>query len=166
MSALQLRDVGLVDMLRNAMQDNQIDPAHIEIELTESTLMDSAAQTLKQLHALKALGVQVSIDDFGTGYSSLAYLNRFPIDKLKIDRSFIHQMLDDPTELAIARAIIGLGHTLGMRVVAEGVEREQEVETLREAKCDELQGFYFARPMAADALAVWLVRQRRVREEA
>ena len=160
MSALQLRDGGLVDTLRNAMQDNQVDPAHIEIELTESTLMDSAAQTLTQLHALKSLGVLLSIDDFGTGYSSLAYLNRFPIDKLKIDRSFIHQMLDDPTELAIARAIIGLGHTLGMRVVAEGVEREQEVETLREAKCDELQGFYFARPMAADALAAWVVRER------
>ena len=166
MSALQLRDAGLVDTLRNAMQDNQVDPAHIEIELTESTLMDSAAQTLTQLHSLKALGVLLSIDDFGTGYSSLAYLNRFPIDKLKIDRSFIHQMLDDPTELAIARAIIGLGHTLGMRVVAEGVEREQEVETLREAKCDELQGFYFARPMAADALAGWVVREREVREEA
>ena len=160
MSALQLRDDGLVAMLRNAMQDNGVDPAHIEIELTESTLMDSAAQTLTQLHALKALGVQVSIDDFGTGYSSLAYLNRFPIDKLKIDRSFIHQMLSDPTELAIARAIIGLGHTLGMRVVAEGVESEQEVETLREAACDELQGFYFAQPMAADALAVWMARER------
>ena len=166
MSALQLRDDGLVDTLRNAMQDNQVDPAHIEIELTESTLMDSAAQTLTQLHALKSLGVLLSIDDFGTGYSSLAYLNRFPIDKLKIDRSFVHQMLDDPIEMAIARAIIGLGHTLGMRVVAEGVEREQEVEKLREAKCDELQGFYFARPMAADALATWVVQAREAREEA
>jgi diguanylate cyclase (GGDEF)-like protein/PAS domain S-box-containing protein len=156
MSALQLRDPGLVDMLRDAMDDNRVDPAHIEIELTESTLMDSAAQTLRQLHALDALGVLLSIDDFGTGYSSLAYLNRFPIDKLKIDRSFIHQMLDDPTELAIVRAIIGLGHTLDMRVVAEGVEREQEAAMLREARCDELQGFHFARPMAADALGPWL----------
>jgi EAL domain-containing protein (putative c-di-GMP-specific phosphodiesterase class I) len=156
MSALQLRDEGLVDLLRSAMRDNAVHPAHIEIELTESTLMDSAAQTLTQLHALKALGVLMSIDDFGTGYSSLAYLNRFPIDKLKIDRSFIHQMLDDPTELAIARAIIELGHTLGMRVVAEGVEREEQMATLRAAKCDELQGFFIARPMAADALADWL----------
>ncbi|MGI4777851.1 MAG: bifunctional diguanylate cyclase/phosphodiesterase [Janthinobacterium lividum] len=164
MSALQLRDDGLVDLLHRAMQDNAVEPAHVEIELTESTLMDSAAQTLTQLHALKALGVLMSIDDFGTGYSSLAYLNRFPIDKLKIDRSFIHQMLDDPTELAIARAIVGLGHTLGMRVVAEGVEREEQVTTLRAAMCDELQGFHIARPMGADALGDWVVRERREEE--
>lgn len=160
LSALQLRDPGLIDILRGAIERNGIDPGDIEIELTESTLMDSAEQTLAQLHALKAIGVQLSIDDFGTGYSSLAYLNRFPIDKLKIDRSFVHQMLEDPTELAIARAIIGLGHTLGLRVVAEGVEREQEAATLRAAKCDELQGFYFARPMAAEEMPGWLLRER------
>jgi diguanylate cyclase (GGDEF)-like protein/PAS domain S-box-containing protein len=160
MSALQLRDRGLIGVLREAIRRNGVEPAHVEIELTESMLMDSAEQTLAQLHSLKSLGVVLSIDDFGTGYSSLAYLNRFPIDKLKIDRSFVHQMLGDPAHLAIVRAIIGLGHTLGLRVVAEGVELEQQAVALREAKCDELQGFRFARPMAAGELAAWLVREQ------
>jgi predicted signal transduction protein with EAL and GGDEF domain len=162
-SAPQLRDRGLVDMLRDAFVAHGVDPSQVEIEFTESTLMDSAEQALAQLHAVKALGVRLSIDDFGTGYSSLAYLNRFPIDKLKIDRSFVHRMLDDPTDLAITRAIIGLGHTLGLRVVAEGVESPEEAQTLREASCDELQGFHVARPMTAEDAAAWLLdaRERR-----
>ncbi|MFM9426644.1 diguanylate cyclase (GGDEF)-like protein/PAS domain S-box-containing protein [Variovorax sp. GrIS 2.14] len=160
MSALQLRDSELIGVLRDAIEVNGVRPADIEIELTESTLMDSAEQTLAQLHALKSLGVLLSIDDFGTGYSSLNYLNRFPIDKLKIDRSFVHRMLDEPADLAIARAIIGLGHTLGLQVVAEGVEKEQEAATLRGARCDELQGFYIAKPMPAQELATWWIRER------
>jgi diguanylate cyclase (GGDEF)-like protein/PAS domain S-box-containing protein len=159
-STLQLRDHRLLDVLRRAIGSHAVDPANIEIELTESTLMDSAERTLAQLHALKALGLLLSIDDFGTGYSSLAYLNRFPIDKLKIDRSFVHQMLDEPADLAIVRAIIGLGHTLGLSVVAEGVESEEEAALLREARCDELQGYHIARPMEADALAGWLLGRR------
>jgi EAL domain-containing protein (putative c-di-GMP-specific phosphodiesterase class I) len=149
MSALQLRDGDLVAVLRNAIALHGVPPGDMEIELTESTLMDAAEQSLAQLHALKALGVMLSIDDFGTGYSSLNYLNRFPIDKLKIDRSFVHNMLGDPTDMAIARAIIGLGHTLGLRVVAEGVEQREEADMLRAARCDELQGYLFGRPMPA-----------------
>ncbi len=155
-SALQLRDEGLVGVLRGALEQHGVEPSDIEVELTESTLMEAGEQTLAQLRALKALGVLLSIDDFGTGYSSLNYLNRFPIDKLKIDRSFVHQMLDDPTDMAIARAIIGLGHALGLRVVAEGVENEKEAATLRAARCDELQGYLIARPMPAHALASWI----------
>ncbi|WP_409166468.1 EAL domain-containing protein [Variovorax sp. H27-G14] len=159
MSALQLRDGDLVDVLRNAMALHGVPPGDLEIELTESTLMDGAEQTLVQLHALKSLGVMLSIDDFGTGYSSLNYLNRFPIDKLKIDRSFVHKMLGDPTDMAIARAIIGLGHTLGLRVVAEGVERQEEAQTLRAAHCDELQGYLIAKPMPAASLAAWIAQR-------
>jgi diguanylate cyclase (GGDEF)-like protein/PAS domain S-box-containing protein len=159
-SALQLRDPALLDTLGGALRRHGVAPTRLEIELTESTLMDTSERTLAPLRALKALGVRLSIDDFGTGYSSLAYLHRFPIDMLKIDRSFVHRMLDDPTHLAIVRAVIGLGHTLGLRVVAEGVESAQAAQALREARCDELQGFHFARPMDADALGAWLAAER------
>ena len=156
LSALQLRDAGLVASLREALHEHAVPGGMLELELTESMLMDRTELTLQQLHALKALGLKLAIDDFGTGYSSLNYLNRLPIDKLKIDRSFVQAMQDDPAALAITRAIIGLGHALGLQVVAEGVERAQQVRTLRAAKCDELQGYHFARPMPADALVEWI----------
>ena len=160
MSVLQLRDPHLVDKLRNAMKTRGVRPSDIEIELTESSLMDSVAETLAQLHALKELGVLLSIDDFGTGYSSLNYLNRFPIDKLKVDRSFVHPAQHDTTDMAIARAVIGLGHALGLTVVAEGVETEDEARTLRSAECDELQGYLVARPMPPDLLLAWISTHR------
>jgi diguanylate cyclase (GGDEF)-like protein/PAS domain S-box-containing protein len=156
MSTLQLRDGELIGVLCAAMTTHGVAPSSIEIEITESTLMDAAEQSLAQLHALKALGVELSIDDFGTGYSSLSYLNRFPIDKLKIDQSFVHDMLDDPTDLAIVRAIVGLGHTLGLRVVAEGVETVEEAALLQAAHCDELQGYLFGRPMPAEEIPEWI----------
>jgi EAL domain-containing protein (putative c-di-GMP-specific phosphodiesterase class I) len=133
----------------------------LELELTESMVMDDAERNLRQMHALRSLGVSLAIDDFGTGYSSLAYLNRFPIDKLKIDRSFVHAMLEDTTALAITKVIIGLGHTLGLKVVAEGVEQDEEARALRAAQCDELQGFYFARPVPADELMAWVAQSER-----
>jgi len=111
------------------------------------------------LAQLGLIGVHLSIDDFGTGYSSLAYLNRFPITKLKIDRSFVHDMLGDPTDRAITMAIIGLGHTLGLQVVAEGVELAGEAALLREAGCDELQGYLYGRPMSAADLEVWVAER-------
>ena len=126
----------------------------IELELTETFLMENAIFTVDSLEKLKEIGVSLSIDDFGTGYSSLNYLHQFPIDKLKIDQSFVRDILDDPADWAITKAIIGLGHTLGLQVVAEGVERGQEAEWLRDAGCDELQGFLFSRPMAADAVQI------------
>jgi EAL domain-containing protein (putative c-di-GMP-specific phosphodiesterase class I) len=138
----------------------------LELELTESMLMDDADSSLRRLHGLRELGVQLAIDDFGTGYSSLAYLNRFPIDKLKIDRSFVHDMLVDPVDRAITKAIIGLGHTLGLCVVAEGVEHEGEAALLREAGCDELQGYLYAKPMPAAALESWIAARRQVVSQA
>ena len=155
-SALQLRDDSLVQTLGAALQRHGLPSGAVELELTESMLMDHAEQTLARLHAIKQLGVELAIDDFGTGYSSLNYLKRFPLDRLKVDRSFVRDMLHDPADLAIAHAIIGLGHTLGLRVVAEGVETEREAQTLREAGCDELQGFLLAHPMPATALQEWL----------
>lgn len=155
-SAVQLREPGLVEQLRATLQRFGADPGEIELELTESTLMEAVKDTLGPLHALKRVGVQLAVDDFGTGYSSLNYLNRFPIDRLKIDRSFVHDLLDDPTDLAITRAIIGLGHTLGLQVVAEGVESEAVAAALRAAHCDELQGYHFARPLPPQAFEAWL----------
>ncbi|MDP4299053.1 bifunctional diguanylate cyclase/phosphodiesterase [Leptothrix discophora] len=157
LSAVQLSAPDLLERLAEALRQHAIPPGQLEIEITESTLMDHAEVHLRTLHAIRQLGIRLAIDDFGTGYSSLNYLNRFPIDLLKIDRSFVRDMLDDPRDLAIVKAIIGLGHTLDLRVVAEGVERELEAQALRAAGCDELQGYHYARPMPAPALADWLV---------
>jgi EAL domain-containing protein (putative c-di-GMP-specific phosphodiesterase class I) len=154
-SALQLRDPELLNHIGQALSDHQINPTLIELELTESLLMEHLASTIELLHAIKALGLSISIDDFGTGYSSLNYLHRFPIDKLKIDQSFVKNMLEDANNLAITKAIIGLGHTLGLRVVAEGVERVEERLMLSAAGCDELQGYLFGKPMPADEFEGW-----------
>ena len=155
LSAVQLRDPELAATIRSALDRRRIRPQLIELELTESLLMEHAGATIELLHKLKALGVALSVDDFGTGYSSLNYLHRFPIDKLKIDQSFVTDMLDDPNDLAITRAIIGLGHTLGLKVVAEGVEHVDEARMLAAAGCDELQGYLFSRPLAAEDFVVW-----------
>jgi len=150
-STLQLRSGDLPQRLQDAIALHRVPRGALEVELTESFLMDSVEANLAQLHAIKALGVTLAVDDFGTGYSSLTYLNRFPIDRLKVDRSFVRNMLEDPTSHAIVRAIIGLGHTLGMRVVAEGVETEPVAQVLQACQCDEFQGYLFGRPMAPEA---------------
>ncbi|MBS1230003.1 MAG: hypothetical protein H6R17_3280 [Proteobacteria bacterium] len=161
LSAVQLRDPELATTIKSALAARQIRPQLIELELTESLLMEHAGATIELLHKLKALGVSLSVDDFGTGYSSLNYLHRFPIDKLKIDQSFVADMLDDPNDLAITRAIIGLGHTLGLKVVAEGVEHVEQARMLAAAGCDELQGYLFSHPLPADELLAWKAANER-----
>ncbi len=154
-SAVQFRHGSFVDTVADAVAASGMEPACLELEVTETMLMESAEANVAVLKALKASGVRLSIDDFGTGYSSLNYLNRFPIDKLKVDRSFVADMLTDPTDLAITRAIIGLGHTLGLKVTAEGVEYPEELCRLAEAGCDEVQGYFFARPLPAHEFLAW-----------
>ncbi len=156
LSALQLREPGLCATLAQALLRHAVDPAQIELELTESLLMDNVADTIAVLRDIKALGCAISIDDFGAGYSSLNYLYRFPIDRLKIDRSFIQSMHSAPKNLAVIDAIIGLGHTLGLKVVAEGVEQMADAEQLRAAGCDELQGFHYSRPLPAEQAQQWI----------
>ena len=159
-SAMQLRDPLLKDRVEVCLARHGVRPQDVEFELTESILMESVDLTLHQLQRLKNLGLVLSIDDFGTGYSSLTYLSRFPIDKLKIDRSFVRDMLSDLSSRAITMAIIGLGRTLNVQVVAEGVETEEQASMLRAAACDELQGYLFARPMPAAEVAEWIVLSR------
>jgi EAL domain-containing protein (putative c-di-GMP-specific phosphodiesterase class I) len=131
-------------------------PQHLELEITESVAMQDPAHIQAMMQRLKALGVRVAIDDFGTGFSSLSYLDKLPADRLKIDRSFIRHHSPDSDQQRIAPMIIGLAHSLGMRVIAEGVEDETQAEWLAQLGCHEAQGYYFGRPMSGDELDAWL----------
>ena len=113
-------------------------------------MMSNIEEAIDTLHQIKSLGVQLSIDDFGTGYSSLSYLKRFPLNKLKIDKSFVDGLPDDPDDLAIVQAIIGIAHSLNLTVIAEGVETEQQFKILTQHRCDEVQGYYFSKPLPSE----------------
>lgn len=159
LSVAQLSDPELAGQLKDILRATGLPPHLLELELTESHLMDNPAAAQAQLTALKDLGVQIAIDDFGTGYSSLAYLKRFEIDKLKVDQSFVQGMLDDSADAAIVHAVIALGHTLGLKVVAEGVENLPTAQTLAALGCDELQGFCFSRALPAQEFQEWVLAQ-------
>jgi len=159
LSAAQLADPDLLGQLQGVLDSTGLPATQLELELTESHLMDNPAAAQFQVSALKALGVQVAIDDFGTGYSSLAYLKRFEIDILKVDQSFVRGMLDDSADAAIVAAVIALGHTLGLKVVAEGVENLPTAQTLTALGCDELQGYCFSRPLNVEAFKEWVRAQ-------
>ncbi|MES2019527.1 MAG: EAL domain-containing protein [Pseudomonadota bacterium] len=138
---------GLEEEVLNAIKVHEIAPELLELELTESSLMSNAEDTITVLRNLKALGIKISIDDFGTGYSSLAYLKRFPIDKLKIDIAFVREVTSNPDDAAIVLAIINMAHSLKLQVIAEGVERDAQLAYLRRHGCDEMQGYYFSKPV-------------------
>jgi EAL domain-containing protein (putative c-di-GMP-specific phosphodiesterase class I) len=146
LSARQLVEPGLIATVSAALAESGIAPESLVLEMTESMLIDDSETTLTRLRALKALGVRLAIDDFGTGFSSLAYLERFPVDLLKIDKRFVDNVGAEHDESPLARAILGLGATLGMRVVAEGIETEAQWSRLRELGCELGQGFYLAGP--------------------
>ncbi|WP_263771225.1 EAL domain-containing protein [Propionivibrio soli] len=148
-SALQFQSFTFVDSVATALSKSGLEPQRLELELTESILIRDINETFARLQALAKLGVQLSIDDFGTGYSSLSYLKRFPVQKLKIDRSFVNGLPDDESDLAIVRAIVHLGHALRLRVIAEGVENEQQKACLSELGCQEYQGYLFAAALDA-----------------
>ncbi|MET0387510.1 MAG: EAL domain-containing protein [Polyangiales bacterium] len=147
-SAVQFESDDLIDAVSSAIAKAQIEPQKLELELTESVLMRDTARVNRLLSYLKASGVRLSIDDFGTGYSSLSYLNRFNVDALKIDQSFTQQAANGSTGASVARAIVGLGHELGLEVVAEGVEQPEQLDFLRECGCDVAQGYLIGRPEA------------------
>jgi EAL domain-containing protein (putative c-di-GMP-specific phosphodiesterase class I) len=140
----QFRLVDLVGQIRRALDASGLDPALLEIELTETAVMSDAEESVHILEAISRMGVLVSVDDFGTGYSSMSYLRRFPIDKLKIDRCFVEQMTARPEDASIVGAIISLAHSLRLKVIAEGVETPEQLQLLVKLGCDQYQGFYFS----------------------
>ncbi|MET0321730.1 MAG: EAL domain-containing protein [Duganella sp.] len=150
----QFSEGDLEQVVRGALNRHNVPPELLELELTETALMSSTERTIDVLTRLKALGIKVAIDDFGTGYSSLAYLQRFPIDKLKIDIAFVRDITTNPNDAAIAMAIISMAHSLKLRVIAEGVETRAQLEYLRRSRCDEIQGYFFSRPVAPRDMGV------------
>ncbi|MCP5230182.1 EAL domain-containing protein [Accumulibacter sp.] len=154
LSARHFRLAKLYQNVGDALAVHRIDPRTLELEITESAMMHDVAMSARTSERLKEIGVRLSLDDFGTGYSSLAYLSRFPIDVVKIDQSFVRDIISSPANAAIAQAIIAMSHKLGKIVLAEGVETEEQMHYLRRNDCDEMQGYFFSRPLPADQLAL------------
>ena len=139
-------------MVKDTLSHFEIEPHLLELEITESTLMDEPEAAIQVLTAWSEMGIAISIDDFGTGYSSLDYLKSLPVSALKIDRAFVMNIHSNPQDEAIAKAIVGMAHSLSLKVIAEGVETEEQLAFLKELKCDEAQGYLFSRPVPAEEI--------------
>jgi EAL domain-containing protein (putative c-di-GMP-specific phosphodiesterase class I) len=150
LSGRQFQATDVVALVALALTESELPAQWLELELTESVIMDSAERSIVALEGLKALGVRLAIDDFGTGYSSLSYLKRFPLDKLKIDQSFVAGMTQDADDRAITTAVVAMAHSLGLEVLAEGVETAQQLDMLRALGCETVQGYLLGRPVPAD----------------
>jgi diguanylate cyclase (GGDEF)-like protein/PAS domain S-box-containing protein len=161
-SARQFQQQTFITDVAQILKDTNLDPRWLELELTESSIMKDPEEAIEKLHELKLMGIRVAIDDFGTGYSSLNYLKRFPIDTLKIDRTFVSDVCKDPHDTAIVRAIIDLGHALDLTVIAEGVETKEQLQYLSALECDVVQGFLFSKALSAKAFEELLVEQRQI----
>lgn len=158
LSAMQIGQPGIIPVVRQILEETGVPPEHLTLEITESAVMHNPQAAMNKIAQFKKLGVGISIDDFGTGYSSLAYLERFPADVLKIDRSFIRRMESRSRNSSIVSAIIQLAHSLGMRVVAEGVEEREQLDMLRELGCDAVQGYFYSPPVPADEARAMLIK--------
>jgi diguanylate cyclase (GGDEF)-like protein/PAS domain S-box-containing protein len=161
-SARQFQQATFITDIAHILKETNLDPRWLELELTESSIMKDPEQAIEKLHELKLMGISVAIDDFGTGYSSLNYLKRFPIDTLKIDKTFVSDVCKDPHDTAIVRAIINLGHALDLMVIAEGVETKEQLQYLSALECDAVQGFLFSKALSAKVFEELLIEQRRV----
>ena len=146
----------LRELIVDTLHQSGLDPSLLELELTESTLLENQREVAGDLHALRRMGVRVAIDDFGTGYSSLAYLQRLPIDRLKVDRSFIQDLDDSANGTAIVDAVVGIGRSLDMEVMAEGVETSKQLSRVIASGCRYVQGWYFSKALPPDAFAAYL----------
>ena len=161
LSPAQFKSERLVEMILSALTASGLRADRLELEITEGVLLRESAVTLRTLHRLRDLGIRVSMDDFGTGYSSLSYLRSFPFDKIKIDRSFVSDLAGKPDGDAIIRAIAGLGRSLGMTTVAEGVETADQMRLIRAEGCTDMQGFLLSKPIPADEILALLSRPRK-----
>ncbi|HEX6047436.1 MAG TPA: EAL domain-containing protein [Pyrinomonadaceae bacterium] len=161
-SARQFQLATFISSVTETLKETNLDPRWLELELTESSVMKDPEQAIEKLHELKLMGIRVAIDDFGTGYSSLNYLKRFPIDTLKIDKSFVSDICKDPHDTAIVRAIITLGHALDLTVVAEGVETQEQLQYLSSLDCDVVQGFLFSKSLTVSAFEELLVEHSKI----
>lgn len=153
LSVRQLTDDHLIDDIQRALRDSGLEPRLLELEITEAMIMHHPVRMIAVLGKIKKLGVRIAIDNFGTGYSSLAQIRRFPVDTLKIDRSFIRDIMENPEDISVARAILSMGQTLSLTIVAEGVETEAQMGFIQEHACDEMQGFHFSAPVSSDQFA-------------
>jgi EAL domain-containing protein (putative c-di-GMP-specific phosphodiesterase class I) len=154
---------GLADSVAGILARTGLNPRNLELEITEGTMMQNVPQTVRTLERLKAMDLRVAIDDFGTGHAALSYLKRFPVDTLKIDRSFVIDCHKDPDDAAITRAIIAMAHSLRLEVVAEGVEEPAQLDFLRDHGCKVVQGFLFSRPVPPGEMAALLAGGGRMR---
>jgi EAL domain-containing protein (putative c-di-GMP-specific phosphodiesterase class I) len=159
-SARQFRHADFVEQVLAVLELSGANPQRLKLELTESLLVDDVEDVIAKMSALKAKGVSFSLDDFGTGYSSLSYLKRLPLDQLKIDRSFVHDVLTDPNAAVIARTLIALARSLGLAVIAEGVETAAQRDFLANAGCHDYQGYFFSRPLPIEAFEVFAQQRR------
>jgi EAL domain-containing protein (putative c-di-GMP-specific phosphodiesterase class I) len=144
----------------DALDNSKLAPQHLELEITEGVVMHNEQVVIQQLQRYKQLGIQLSIDDFGTGYSSLSYLKQFPVDKLKIDQSFIRQSHENSDDRILVESIVNLAHSLRLNVIAEGVELREHTEWLAALSCDEIQGYWFSRPLPATAVVPLLMSHK------
>lgn len=156
LSARQFHDDGLTRTIQSVLDESGLPARQLELEVTESLLMEDSTRSQTTLASIKRMGIHISVDDFGTGYSSLAYLKRFPLDTLKIDRAFVKELGIDQDDTAIVRAVIALARSLRLTVVAEGVETAAQLGFLREAGCDQAQGYFISRPLGVAAFEAWM----------
>ena len=164
-SAIQLRQKNFVEVVQAAIRDAGENANGLDLEITESLLMENIEDSIHKVQRLRAIGINLAIDDFGTGYSSLGYLAKLPVNALKIDRSFILSITDNSDSMAIVSTIISLAHSLNMKVIAEGVETEEQSKFLRLLKCDEVQGYFLSKPLPSCELADFLRKEKSNRHE-
>jgi len=163
-SPIQFKDKGFYDLVANTLKETGLSPSLLELEITENLMMDNVSAVSAVLKKLTELGVSISVDDFGTGYSSLAYLKSLPIHRLKIDKSFVDNLVHSENDSAIAAAIINMGHSLNLQVVAEGIETALQASHLGQKGCDHLQGYFFSHPLGAEEFDAWMEKQSKVFE--
>jgi EAL domain-containing protein (putative c-di-GMP-specific phosphodiesterase class I) len=162
-SAVHFNDGSLIETIANALKNSGINPKYLELELTETSILQDLEQAAATLDVFKSMGLKLALDDFGTGYSSLSYLMKLPFDKLKIDQSFIKNLKTETKGTAIVSAIISMSHSLGMSVIAEGVEEEEHMRILLPMQCDLVQGYYISRPLPASKFEEFYIHRERRR---